>query len=77
MHGKFKNNHNYIYCFLINYELKKLKLTFRIVNVKMELVMPRQHFLRDQSLHQNNLKKSLTKTILLRHVALLAFYTSN
>ena len=31
----------------------------------MELVMPRQHFLRDQSLHQNNLEKSLTKTLLI------------
>ena len=81
MHGTFKNNHNYLYthththiyiyinCLLIDYELKnKLKLTFRIINVKIELVMPRQHFLRDQSLHQNNLEKSLTKTILLRHV---------
>ena len=64
----------YINCLLIDYELKnKLKLTFRIINVKIELVMPRQHFLRDQSLHQNNLEKSLTKTILLRRVALLAF----
>ena len=46
MHGTFKNNHNYIYiyinCLLIDYELKnKLKLTFRIINVKIELVMPR------------------------------------
>ena len=64
----------YIYCLLIDYELKnKLKLTFRIINVKIELVMPRQYFPRDQSLHQNNLEKSLTKTILLRRVALLAF----
>ena len=34
----------YIYknCLLIDYELKnKLKLTFRIINVKIELVMPR------------------------------------
>ena len=80
MYGTFKNTHNYIYiyiyinCLLIDYELKKkLKLTFRIINVKIELVMPRQHFLRDQSLHQNNLEKSLTKTILLRRVTLLAF----
>ena len=35
--------------------------------------MPRQHFLRNQSLHQNNLEKSLTKTISLRHVASLTF----
>ena len=64
----------YIYCLLIDYELKnKLKLTFRIIVVKIEIVMPRQHFLRDQSLYQNNLEKSLTKTIQLRHVALLAF----
>ena len=41
MHGTFKNNHNYIYiyiyinCLLIDYELKnKLKLTFRIINIK-------------------------------------------
>ena len=43
MHGIFKNNHNYICvyiyiyinCLLIDYELKnKLKLTFRIINVK-------------------------------------------
>ena len=78
MHGTFKNNHNYIYIYinflLIDYELKnKLKLTFRIIVVKIEIVMPRQHFLRDQSLHQNNLEKSLTKTILLRRVALLVF----
>ena len=59
---------------LIDYELKKkLKLTFKIINVKIELVMPRQHFLRNQSLHQNNLEKSLTKTISLRHVASLTF----
>ena len=59
---------------LIDYELKnKLKLTFRIINVKIELVISRQYFLRDQSLHQNNLENSLTKTILLRRVALLAF----
>ena len=66
----------YIYknCLLIDYKLKnKLKLTFRIINVKIELVMSRQYFLRDQSLHQNNLENSLTKTILLRRVALLAF----
>ena len=64
----------YINCLLIDYELKnKLKLTFKIIIVKIELVMPRQHFLSDQSLHQNNLEKSLTNTILLRHVALLAF----
>ena len=63
-----------MYCLLIDYESKnKSKLTFRIINVKIELVMPRQYFLRDQSLHQNNLEKSLTKTILLRRVALLAF----
>ena len=80
MHGTFKNNHNYIYIYiyknflLIDYELKnKLKLTFRITNLKIELVMPRQHLLRDQSLHQKNLETSLTKTILLRCVALLAF----
>ena len=41
----------YINCLLIDYELKnKLKLIFRIINIKIELVMPRQHFLRDQSL---------------------------
>ena len=47
MHGTFKSNHNFIYiyiyiyiyininCLLIDYELKnKLKLTFRIINVK-------------------------------------------
>ena len=52
----------YINCLLIDYELKnKLKLTFRIINVKIELVMPRQHFLRDQSLHQNNLEKEFDK----------------
>ena len=78
MYGKFKKNHNYIYIYiyylLIDYELKnKLKLTFRMIVVKIEIVMPRQHFLRDQSLYQNNLEKSLTKTILLRHVVLLAF----
>ena len=73
------HTHTYIYIYiyiLFAYWLwikNKLKLTFRIINIKIELVMPRQHFLRDQSLHQNNLEKSLTKTILLRRVALLVF----
>ena len=78
--GTFKNNHNYIYIYiyinflLIDYELKnKLKLTFRIINVKNRISHAKTTFPQRQSLHQNNLEKSLTKTILLRCVALLAF----